>query len=255
MTSEKSTLPVADTRRTRRELLRRLGAHRGRLTAALLTLLSRTAATLATPPVLGGIVNAVVDEAEPGRVTVLGIVLVLVAATGAALAFAGGRMLVSLVQDVLAGLREDVFETAIHLPGGVVESSGSSDVVSRVTRDVEAISEAASDVLPDVTAAGFTIALSVVGLAVLDPRLALARAVLRPVAPGPAQHQDDLGARRQRSRPQPPGRARERRDPARHGPDGRIRVGRGPDQRPTATDPRLPGVELPVPARAQAQPR
>ncbi|WP_326769371.1 ABC transporter ATP-binding protein/permease [Streptomyces sp. NBC_01591] len=181
MTPENSTLPVAGTRRTRRELLRRLGAHRGRLAVAVLTLLGGTAVTLATPPLLGGIVNAVVDKAEPGRVTVLGIALVLVAATGAGLAFAGGRMLVSLVQDVLAGLREDVFETAIHLPGGVVESSGSSDVVSRVTRDVEAISEAASDVLPDVTAAGFTIALSVVGLAVLDPRLALAGLVCLPV--------------------------------------------------------------------------
>nr|WP_237520897.1 ABC transporter ATP-binding protein [Streptomyces sp. SID4925] len=174
-------MPVAGARRTRQELVRRLGAHRGRLAASLLTLLGGTAVTLATPPLLGGIVDAVADSGGKDRVLVLGVALVLVAVAGAALAYAGGRMLVVLVQGVLAALREDVFETAVHLPASTLESSDSSDVVSRVTRDVEAISDAASDVLPDVTAASFTIGLSLVGLAVLDFRLALAGLVCLPV--------------------------------------------------------------------------
>ncbi|MFD5985529.1 ABC transporter ATP-binding protein [Streptomyces cyaneofuscatus] len=176
-----TTLPVADARRTREEILRRLRAHRRRLGAALLTLLGGTAATLATPPLLGGIVDAVADGAEKSQVLVLGIALVAATAVGAVLAYAGGRMLVALVQEVLAGLREDVFATAVHLPVNTLESSGSSDVVSRVTRDVEAVSEAASDVLPEVTNASFTIGLSLVGLAVLDLRLALAGLVCLPV--------------------------------------------------------------------------
>ncbi|MFZ4276295.1 ABC transporter ATP-binding protein [Streptomyces arboris] len=176
-----TTLPVADARRTREEILRRLRAHRRRLGAALLTLLGGTAATLATPPLLGGIVDAVAEEAGRGRVLALGIALVAATAVGTLLAYVGGRMLVALVQEVLAGLREDVFETAVHLPVNTLESSGSSDVVSRVTRDVEAVSEAASDVLPEVTNASFTIGLSLVGLAVLDLRLALAGLVCLPV--------------------------------------------------------------------------
>ncbi|MGC4930848.1 ABC transporter ATP-binding protein [Streptomyces sp. DT117] len=176
-----TTLPVADARRTREEILRRLRAHRRRLGAALLTLLGGTAATLATPPLLGGIVDAVADGAEKSQVLVLGIALVAATAVGAVLAYAGGRLLVALVQEVLAGLREDVFATAVHLPVNTLESSGSSDVVSRVTRDVEAVSEAASDVLPEVTNASFTIGLSLVGLAVLDLRLALAGLLCLPV--------------------------------------------------------------------------
>lgn len=181
MTPVPATLPIAGPRRTRRELLRRLGAHRFRLGAALGTLLAGTAVTLATPPILGSIVDAVAEGSGTGRVTTLGIALLVVAATGAALALLGGRMLVALVQDVLAALREDVFTTAIRLPFDLVESSDSSDVVSRVTHDVEAISEAASDVLPDVTGAAFTIGLSLVGLAVLDLRLALAGLACLPV--------------------------------------------------------------------------
>ncbi|WP_326672547.1 ABC transporter ATP-binding protein [Streptomyces sp. NBC_01257] len=181
MTPAHGPLPIAGPRRTRRELVRRLGAHRGRLALALLTLLGGTAVTLATPPLLGGLVDTVADDGGRGRVTVLGVALVLAAAAGAALAYAGGRMLVVLVQGVLAALREDVFETAVHLPARTLESSDSSDVVSRVTRDVEAVSEAASEVLPDITAATFTIGLSLVGLAVLDVRLALAGLVCLPV--------------------------------------------------------------------------
>lgn len=181
MTPAHGTLPIAGARRTRQELVRRLGAHRGRLAVSLLTLLGGTAVTLATPPVLGGIVDVVADGGGKDRVLVLGVVLVLVAVAGAALAHAGGRMLVVLVQGVLAALREDVFETAVHLPAHTLESSDSSDVVSRVTRDVEAVSDAASDVLPDITNASFTIGLSLVGLAVLDFRLALAGLVCLPV--------------------------------------------------------------------------
>ncbi|AXG83095.1 ABC transporter ATP-binding protein [Streptomyces paludis] len=147
----------------------------------MLTLLAGTAVTLATPPLLGAVVDTVADGGARSRVAVLGAALVLVAVAGAALAHAGGRMLVVLVQGVLAALREDVFETAVHLPASTLESSDSSDVVSRVTRDVEAVSEAASDVLPDITGASFTIGLSLVGLALLDIRLALAGLVCLPV--------------------------------------------------------------------------
>ncbi|MFJ6216667.1 ABC transporter ATP-binding protein [Streptomyces sp. NPDC092296] len=179
--SAHGTLPIADTRRARREVLRRLGRRRGRLGAALLVLLGGTATALAAPPVLGRMVDAVLEQAGRDRITLLGAALVLIAVASAALAYAGGRLLVVLVQDVLADLREDVFETAIHLPVSTLEASDSSDVVSRVTRDVEAISEAASEVLPDVTSAGFTIVLTLLGLAVLDPRLALAGLVCLPI--------------------------------------------------------------------------
>ncbi|MCS0635574.1 ABC transporter ATP-binding protein/permease [Streptomyces sp. LP05-1] len=181
MSPEQGTLPVADARRTRRELLRRLGAHRGRLAASLLVLLGGTAATLVTPPVLGDVVDAVTAGAGRGRIAVLGLTLALAAAVGAGLSYAGGRMLAALVQQVLAGLREDVFETAVRLPLNTLESAGSSDVVSRVTHDVEAVSEAASDVLPEVTHAALTTGLSLLGLAVLDYRLALAGLVCLPV--------------------------------------------------------------------------
>ncbi|EFG05071.1 ABC transporter ATP-binding protein [Streptomyces clavuligerus] len=174
-------LPVAGPGRTRREILRRLARRRGRLTVTLLVLLAGTAASLTVPPLLGAVVDTVVDRSGHGRLAVLGAALVGASLVGAALTWQGGRMLIALIQDTLAGLREDVFDAAVRLPADTLESSGSSDVVSRVTGDVEAISEAASEVLPDITTAGLTIALTVTGLAVLDPRLALAGLVCLPL--------------------------------------------------------------------------
>ncbi|MFE5852195.1 ABC transporter ATP-binding protein [Streptomyces sp. NPDC056500] len=174
-------LPVATPRRTRQEVVRRLGHHRRRLAATLCVLLAGTASALTTPPLLGAIVDTVVDGAGTGRLTALGAALVGASLVSAALGYLGGRMLVALVQDVLAGLREDVFDAAVRLPPDTLEASGSSDVVSRVTGDVEAVSEAASGVLPDITSAALTIVLTVAGLAVLDPRLAVAGLVCVPL--------------------------------------------------------------------------
>ncbi|MEO3973547.1 ABC transporter ATP-binding protein [Streptomyces sp. CAU 1734] len=167
-------LPVASPARTRREIVRRLALRRGRLALTLLVLLAGAAAALTTPPLLGAVVDAVAGQSGRGRVIALGAALAGASLVSAVLTYAGGRMLVGLVQDTLAGLREDVFEAAMRLPADTLESSGSSDVVSRVTGDVEAVSEAASGVLPDITGAGLTVVLTVAGLAVLDPRLALA---------------------------------------------------------------------------------
>ncbi|MFE9658419.1 ABC transporter transmembrane domain-containing protein [Streptomyces sp. NPDC005955] len=178
-------LPTATPRRARRETARRLARHRGRLATTTLVLLAGTAVTLTAPPLLGRLVDTVAGADAAGtdraHVLTLGALLVLVSLVGAALTFLGGRMLVGLVQDTLATLREDVFEAAVHLPAETLEATGSSDVVSRVTGDVEAISEAASDVLPTLTGAALTIGLTLAGLAVLDPRLALAGLVCVPV--------------------------------------------------------------------------
>ncbi|MEU5398341.1 ABC transporter ATP-binding protein [Streptomyces sp. NPDC005963] len=162
-------------------MIRRLGDHRRRLATTLGVLLAGTASTLTTPPLLGAIVDTVVDRAGTGRLLALGAALVCASLIGAALVYLGGRMLVALVQDVLAGLREDVFDAAVRLPADTLEASGTSDVVSRVTGDVEAVSEAASGVLPELTGAALTIGLTVAGLAVLDPRLAVAGLVCVPL--------------------------------------------------------------------------
>ncbi|AJT43134.1 hypothetical protein UM93_13210 [Psychromicrobium lacuslunae] len=183
-------LPIANTGQTRRDLVRRLLRRRWRLAGTLALLLAGTASGLTAPALLGRLVDAV---SQPQPNTDLGSLLwgsglawitaalVAAAVAAAALTFAGARALARLVQEVLAELREEVFAAAVELPVRALDEAGSSDVVSRVTRDVEAVSEAGSEALPKIIGACFTIVLTVAGLAILDYRLAIAGLLCLPI--------------------------------------------------------------------------
>ena len=168
-----TVLPVADRRRTWSAVARLLRARRGRLAATLLLLLAGTAAGVAVPPLLGALVDAVTARAGGAAVALVGAVAVA-GLLAAAVQYAGGRSLVVLVQELLAELREQVFAAAVALPVERLEEAGTGDVVSRVTRDVEAVTEASADTVPRVLTATFAIALTLAGLAVLDGWFALA---------------------------------------------------------------------------------
>ncbi|MGW6287156.1 ABC transporter ATP-binding protein [Streptomyces sp. NPDC055107] len=174
-------LPVASPRDTARTTLRLLARHRLRLTGTVLVLLASTAAALAVPALLGTMVDAV-SEGRPwsGLLRPAGSI---VAATGAgvALGWWGQLLLARTAQDTLAGLREDVFATAVAQPSSVLERAGSGDLVSRVAGDAEAVNTVIGKVLPATVSALFTIALTLVGIGVIDVRFALAVLAATPV--------------------------------------------------------------------------
>ncbi|MFB7230921.1 ABC transporter ATP-binding protein [Streptomyces fimicarius] len=176
-----SPLPVASPRDTARTTLRLLARHRVRLAATVLVLLAATACALAVPALLGTMVDAVADGRPwSGLLRPAG---GIVAATGAgvALGWWGQLLLARTAQDTLAGLREDVFATAVAQPASVLERAGSGDLVSRVAGDAEAVNTVIGKVLPATVSALFTIALTLVGIGAIDVRFALAVLVATPV--------------------------------------------------------------------------
>ncbi|MCB8044249.1 ABC transporter ATP-binding protein [Microbacterium oxydans] len=69
----------------------------------------------------------------------------------------------------------------MSLPVSTVDDGESADLLSRVTGDVDAVAEAGGNVAPTLLSAAFAIAVSVVALTALDPRLALAGLASRTV--------------------------------------------------------------------------
>ncbi len=179
--SAEGRLPIARGMVSARHALRILGKRRGSLALSTALLLASSGAALLVPPALGWIVDAVVERVPLSTVALAATVVIASGVLSAVLARTGGRLLASTLQTSLAELREEVFTAAMRLDRETVEAAGSSDVVSRVTADVEAITAAVSDVLPRFIGAGFTIALTVVGLTLLDPWLALAALTAVPV--------------------------------------------------------------------------
>lgn len=169
---------VADTARVTGALLRpRLRT----LSASLALLVTGAVAGLGVPALQGRIVDDVIAGAGVGRLGVtVGLILVC-GVCAALLVLGGGRILVRTLQSALADLREQVVHAAVRLDADLVESAGSSDVVSRVTGDVESVTGAVTEVLPRTTQAVVTLLVTAVGFAVLDPWLGLAALVALPV--------------------------------------------------------------------------
>ena len=176
-----SLLPTSTAREAAGLGIRLLWRQRGLLIATVLLLLLGTATMLLIPPLLGAIVDAVIAGEPFSKILWLGGALAAAGGVAAALEGVGGVLLVRCLQRALASLREDVFEAALALPLRRVEEAGDADVISRVTNDVEAVTEAISGVIPMCARALFTIVLTIVGMAALDPWLALAALVAIPI--------------------------------------------------------------------------
>ncbi len=174
MSAHRAILPIANGREVRRVLARLLSRHRARSCAAGALLLLASVLGLVLPLALGRIVDAVVRDAGPAAIGawVLGAAAGAIAA--ALVGLWGTRVLVGLVQETLAALREEVFASAMSLPVAEIDDGESADLISRVTGDVEAVAEAGGDLMPTLLSALFAIAVSLVSLAAIDVRLALA---------------------------------------------------------------------------------
>ncbi|SEF58973.1 ATP-binding cassette, subfamily C [Actinacidiphila yanglinensis] len=167
-------LPVADGRRTRAHLRTALRPRRLLLAATTAVMVAESALGLVGPIAIGWVTQAIVDGR--GTSAVIGPVALLAAAAvlGAPATWASNVLLARVVLPEVARLREDVVGSALALPVDTVEAGGSGDLVSRVSGDVERVTEAAQGGLAGFVSAALAILATLVGLASLDWRFALA---------------------------------------------------------------------------------
>ncbi|MFJ8660180.1 ABC transporter ATP-binding protein [Streptomyces sp. NPDC093795] len=174
-------LPTATGAESLAALRAMLRGHRLLAVAALTVLVAGTAVGLLTAPLLGHIVDLVVDRKGAPALTLPLVLLVVVAVARGAAATVGSTLVARLGETVLATLREQFIERALRLPLDRVEAAGSGDLVSRVTSDVSMIGKSVRQALPEFSRSALTILLTFVGLAVLDWRFLLAALLAAPV--------------------------------------------------------------------------
>ncbi|SNT25843.1 ABC transporter ATP-binding protein [Rhodococcoides kyotonense] len=176
-------LPTASWRETRRAAVDLLRARRFGALGAILALVASTVVGLATPAVLGMMVNVVTDGGDgmQRQVTLLALLLVGVAVGQAVFGAASDFLIARVGQGTIADLREKVVHRTLLLPQSLLERSGRGDVVSRVTSDVRLVTRAVSNAVPVFAGAGLTIGLTVVGLAGIDWRFAVAALIAAPI--------------------------------------------------------------------------
>jgi ATP-binding cassette subfamily C protein len=180
VTARYEPLPVADASDARRAVLE-LARPRGLAVAAAAALLAATAAGLAVPAILGHIVDLVSDGRGADALIWPASLLLLAAVVQGTLTAVGQALVAQLGEGALAELRERVVERILKLPLERIERAGSGDLVSRVSDDVAEIARAVRQALPPMASSALLVGLTIVGLAALDWRLALAGLAAVPV--------------------------------------------------------------------------
>lgn len=180
-TPERELLPTATGAQTVGVLGSLLRGHRLLAVTALTVLVLGTGVGLLTAPLLGRIVDLVVEQRGSASLTVPMVLLLVVAVARGVATAIGSSLVARLGETVLASLRERFIARALRLPLERVEKAGSGDLTSRVTQDVTVIARAVRQALPEFAGALLTIALTLVGLAVLDWRFLAAVLLAVPV--------------------------------------------------------------------------
>jgi ABC-type multidrug transport system fused ATPase/permease subunit len=178
---EKATLPVGSPGTVRGYVRELVGRHR-RDFALLMT--ANTVAVIASmvgPYLLGGMVEDLSSghrDLHLGRTVGLFLAALLVQACFVRLEQMRGAM---LGERMLADLREDFLVRSVALPPGVLERAGTGDLLSRITTDIDRLSNAMREAVPQLVIAVVWAALLIGALTLTSPLLALSVLVALPL--------------------------------------------------------------------------
>ncbi len=174
-------LPVASARATWSALGQEIAQLRWSTILALLASVGATLAGLVGPWALGRLVDDVIDRAGAPAIVRVTVLLVGSAIAAAVLTMLGFWAITHVGATVLARLRERVVDRALRLPSARLEKVGSGDLLTRVGDDVAVVTDALISLGPLVVSSLLTVVLTLVGIASLDWRLAVAGAAALPI--------------------------------------------------------------------------
>ncbi|HEX7744114.1 MAG TPA: ABC transporter ATP-binding protein [Micromonosporaceae bacterium] len=177
----RTALPVADVRQVRRYARTLMRRHPRALAAALGLHALAAVAGLASPRLLGGLVDAI--SRGTATVTVDRIALAIagfVVAQAVLVRFAQVAS-AKLGERVLAQLREEFIDRILAIPLSTVERAGTGDLLTRTSRDVSALSHTVRFAVPETLIAAVTTCFVVGALVLVGPLLALPCLIAVPV--------------------------------------------------------------------------
>jgi ABC-type multidrug transport system fused ATPase/permease subunit len=171
-------LPVADSADVRRHARRLARRHPRELATTMVLHAMAAVSGLAAPRLIGGLVQDVQQGTTATKVNqVILVIAVFIVVQSLLTRWARFRSF-ALGEQVLAELREEFVDDALALPIGTVERAGTGDLLSRTSRDVDALSRTVRFAVPETIVAFvttmFTVAATLlVGVWVLVPMLAM----------------------------------------------------------------------------------
>ncbi|TXC96542.1 ABC transporter ATP-binding protein [Streptomyces sp. ISID311] len=176
-----TTLPVGSPATVRSYVADLIRRHRRAFTVLVAENAAAVTASMAGPYLLGGVVEKL--SAGDRNLQLEGTLGLFALALAAQTVFVRmvrlrGAMLGELM---LADLREDFLVRSVALPPGVLERAGTGDLLSRITTDIDRLSSAMREAVPQLAIGVVWVALLLGGITVTAPPLALSVVVALPL--------------------------------------------------------------------------
>ncbi|AOP48689.1 ABC transporter ATP-binding protein [Streptomyces lydicus] len=176
-----TTLPVGSPATVRRYVAGLIRRHRGEFAVLIAVNAAAVLASMAGPYLLGGVVEKLATgsrDVQLGRTLALFAVALVIQTVFVRMVRLRGAM---LGERMLADLREDFLVRSVALPPGVLERAGTGDLLSRITTDIDRLSSAMREAVPQLSIGVVWVALLLGGLTVTAPPLALSVLIALPL--------------------------------------------------------------------------
>ncbi|MFE1172332.1 ABC transporter ATP-binding protein [Streptomyces sp. NPDC058773] len=176
-----TTLPVGSPATVRSYVGGLIRRHRRAFTVLVAVNAAAVIASMAGPYLLGGVVerlSAGARDLQLGRTVALFAVALAAQTVFVRMVRLRGAM---LGERMLADLREDFLVRSVALPPGVLERAGTGDLLSRITTDIDRLSSAMREAVPQLAIGVVWVALLIGGLTVTAPPLALSGVIALPL--------------------------------------------------------------------------
>lgn len=176
-----TTLPVGSPATVRSYVADLIRRHRRAFTVLVTVNAAAVIASMAGPYLLGGLVEQLAAgnrDVQLGRTIALFTLALIVQTVFVRMVRLRGAM---LGERMLADLREDFLVRSVALPPGVLERAGTGDLLSRITTDIDRLSSAMREAVPELSIGVVWVALLLGGLTVTAPPLALSVLIALPL--------------------------------------------------------------------------
>ncbi|MGH3901841.1 MAG: ABC transporter ATP-binding protein [Pseudonocardiaceae bacterium] len=174
-------LPIADEATSLGEARFLLRQHRRQVSVLLALHAAAVLAGLVAPWLLGTLVNSVVASTSAERIDTLAVIIALSVVLQTGLVWAANRESFVFGENVFSDLRETFAGRLLTLPLTTVERAGSGDIVSRTTRDVDAVSDFVRTGLPEVMVGVLSVVFTLAAAFLVNAKLALVCLVGLPI--------------------------------------------------------------------------
>ena len=168
-----ASLPVADSAQVRRNARALMRRHPREWLVVLGLHGAAAVAGLATPWLIGRLVQSITHGTTAPTVDRVAVAIVAFIAVQALLIRYAKLASAKLGERMLAELREDFVDRTLAIPLSTVERAGTGDLLTRTSRDVDALSHSVRFAVPEIVIAIVTLVVTLGTLVVVNPLLAL----------------------------------------------------------------------------------